>query len=389
MKVDRPQPLERIAGFAAMLREHGLTVGVTEECAMVQAALAWPITEHAKLSPAWRSIACHDAQDWARWPDLFQRYWAPDKTKGSTRVSGRTRPGRSLEQAVRELQQRLGGSAGEAREGQGDTALHGESIAEADSPLQRSQGGASRTEALHHRSSSQWLPQDLALLERMAERMADALRRRLTRRWRNVHTGRRLDLRKTLRRSLSTAGVPVFPAWKVQRRERERLFVLVDVSRSMETHAQLFLRIARAFVKAMDARVFVFNTRLAEVTSWLRSDSASIQEKVNAVTAGFCGGTRIATSLADFRGAYARAQLGRKSRVWVLSDGFDADPPHELAEQLAGLRRCGVRVEWFHPSPNPPVSQAMRQVGAVRGLVERFHPLNSLQDLARFAASMH
>ncbi|WP_428422773.1 VWA domain-containing protein [Methylibium sp.] len=386
----KPEPIERIAGFAAMLREHGLTVGVPEQQAMVRAALAWPVTEYARLNGAWRAIACHDVRDWRRWPDLFQRYWWPEAIKGSTRVSGRTRPGRTLEQVVRDMQQQIeSNGAGDRRPESLDTSVEGATVAEQDSPVQRAQGGASRTEALHDRSFSQWLPQDLALLDRLAEQIAKAMRRRLTRRWRRVPTGHRLDLRSTLRRCLATGGVPIRPAWRVQRRERQRLFILVDVSRSMETHAQLFLRIARAFVGAMNARVFVFHTRLAEVTALLRSDSAAIQEKVNAVTAGFGGGTRIATSLADFRTSHARGQLGRGSRAWVLSDGYDADEPDRLSEELEGLCRLGTRVTWFHPSSERPVSQAMTLALSEPGRVERLHRLDSLRDLSRLANELH
>ncbi len=203
------------------------------------------------------------------------------------------------------------------------------------------QGGASRTEALHDRALTQWLPQDLEQLERLAEQIAQRLRKRLTRRWQHDSHGRRLDVRRTLRASLRTGGLPLDPAWRSPRRERPRLFILVDVSRSMETHAQLFLRIARAFVAAMQARVFVFHTRLAEITPLLRSDSQAVQEKINAVTAGFGGGTRIATSVADFHAVHARAQLSRRARVWVLSDGFDADEPERLAEELARVRARG------------------------------------------------
>ena len=162
----------------------------------------------------------------------------------------------------------------------------------------------------------------------------------------------------------------------------------------METHAQLFLRIARAFVAAMQARVFVFHTRLAEITPLLRSDSQAVQEKINAVTAGFGGGTRIATSVADFRSVHARGQLSRRSRVWVLSDGFDADEPERLAEELALLRARGVRISWFHPSARPPSSsamQAVRDFGRADGpgaLVERYLRLNSLRDLAAVAGQL-
>jgi uncharacterized protein with von Willebrand factor type A (vWA) domain len=280
-------------------------------------------------------------------------------------------------------------AAGQPRGGPADTALQAPAAADDGAALPRAQGGASRTEALHDRSLSSWLPQDLARLEQLAERIAQRLRKRLTRRWHDRTGGRRLDLRRTLRASLRTGGLPLHPVWRAPRRERPRLFILVDVSRSMETHAQLFLRIARAFVTAMDARVFVFHTRLAEVTPLLRSDSAAVQEKVNAVTAGFGGGTRIAGSVADFHAVHARAQLTRRSRVWLLSDGFDADEPQRLAEELARVRGRGARLSWFHPSERPPASQAIAQVVAQDGLVEGFHRLNRLGDLAALADHLH
>jgi uncharacterized protein with von Willebrand factor type A (vWA) domain len=97
------------------------------------------------------------------------------------------------------------------------------------------------------------------------------------------------------------------------------------------------------------------------------------------MTEGFAGGTCIATSLDDFHRAHARAQLGRRARVWVLSDGFDADEPHRLAEALASVRGRGARITWFHPSPAVPASAAMT---AARAHVQHFVRLASLRDLA-------
>ncbi len=384
--LQRAEPLERIAGFAALLRDHGLQVGIAEQQAMVQAALRVPLVRAALLGAAWRAIACHDARDWKRWPELFDRYWHPGRQRGSTRVGGQTRPSRHLRQLVQSLHERLAGEgAPPAPSPASDVALDVPAAVADDNGPPRAQGGATRSDALHDRALSQWLPQDLALLQRLAERIAQRLRKRLTRRWHDSASGHRLDLRRTLRASLRTGGLPLHPVWRAPRRERPRLFVLVDVSRSMETHAQLFLRIARAFVGAMQARVFVFHTRLAEITPLLRGDSQRVQEKVNAVTAGFGGGTRIATSVADFHRVHARAQLGRGARVWLLSDGFDADDAPRLAEELAHVRARGARTTWFHPSPQPPASQAMQRVAAEPGLVERFVRLNSLRDLAALA----
>lgn len=380
------RPLEGIAGFAALLREHGLAVGIAEQQAMVQAALRVPLERCARLDPAWRAIACRDVRDWRRWPELFDRYWHPQRVRGTTQVSGRTRPARDLRQVVAGLQQQLGAAASPPP---GDSALQAPAATGDGEPgAPRARGGASRTEALHDRTFAQWLPQDLALLERLAERIAQQLRRRLTRRRRDDPRGHRLDLRRTLRASLRTGGLPLAPAWRAPRRERPRLFMLVDVSRSMETHAQLFLRIARAFVAAAGARVFVFHTRLAEVTPLLKSASAAVQEKVNAVTAGFGGGTRIATSLDDFHRVHARAQLTRSARVWILSDGYDADPPEALAAALQRLRDRGAQLRWFHPSARPPASRAVAQARAVPGLIGDFHRLDRLADLAALAGRL-
>ena len=387
------EPLQAIAGFAALLREHGLKVGVAEQQAFVRAALALPVQRSAQIDAAWRAIACHDARSWRQWPELFDRYWRPHRSTGRVRVSGQTRPARDIRQVVQQLQQSLADSGSTPPQGRQslDTALQSAPEAEGDNDndsdaAPRAQGGASRTEALHDRSLSQWLPQDLSLLDQLAERIARRLRVRLTRRWQDDPRGARLDVRRTLRASLKTGGVPITPAWRRQRREKPRVFILVDVSRSMETHAQLFLRIARAFVQAIGARVFVFHTRLAEITPLLLRDSATVQEKINAVTAGFGGGTRIATSLADFHGAHARAQLNRSAQVWVLSDGFDADGPQQLAEELAAVRSRGARITWFHPADQRPQSEAVQ---TALPLVQRFIRLNSLRDLALAADALN
>lgn len=385
-------PLAAIAGFAATLREHGFRIGIAEQQAFVQAALTLPVSSHRQLDAAWRAIACQNRRDWQRWPDLFQRYWHPQRVRGSTRVSGMTRPSRDLRQAVQQMHAGMDAAAGAPARNTGasDAALDGALQPDADDPGRaHTLGGASRTDPLHERSFSQWLPQDLAQLNQLAERIAERLRQRLTRRWQARHTGRRLDLRRTLRASLATGGVPLAPAWRQPRQERPRLFILVDVSRSMEVHAQLFLRIARAFVSASQpgqARVFVFHTRLAEVTPLLQRDSATVQEKVNAVASGFGGGTRIATSVDDFVSVHARAQLGRRAQVWLLSDGFDADEPAALAEALARVRGRGARITWFHPSPAAPASAAVQ---AAKPQIERFIRLASLADLAAAASLIH
>jgi uncharacterized protein with von Willebrand factor type A (vWA) domain len=317
---------------------------------------------------------------------VFEQYWLPHRIKGTVKVSGQTRPRRDLRSQLQQMHEGMDGDApsGQAASGSADQGSSDETQA----TQARAQGGAGRgqPDALHERSAQMWMPQDLHALQLLARQIQRQLQSLPTRRWQLHARGRRLNLRATLRRSVAHGGLPLAPAWQQPRTEPPRLFILVDVSRSMESHAAFFLRVARAMAQAADARVFVFHVNLAEVTPLMRSDSATVQEKINAVTAGFGAGTRIAHNLMEFARRHARAQLGRQARVWLLSDGFDTDAPEELAQALQTLRGHGARITWFHPTRQAPASLAVRQA---RALVERFHPLASLADLARARPYLH
>lgn len=386
-------PSERLASFAGLLREHGLTVGVAEQQAMLQTALHFGPLQEKPLQAAWRAIACHSHREWQLWPDVYERFWHPEKLRGGVKVSGLTRPSRNLRQSLQALHDQMDAAQQPNTQAGGQQAapqtagdIPAEGLDEHNAGIPRAQGGASRTEALHQRDGQMWLPQELNALQQLARQITAKLHPRPTRRWRLAPRGQRLDLRQTLRRSVAWGGELMQPAWKVKRVEPPRLFILADVSRSMESHAALFLRVARAFALEADARVFVFHTRLAEVTSYMQRDTPAIQEKVNAVTAGFGGGTRIAASLQDFARQHARAQLNRGSRVWVFSDGFDTDEPELLSAAMQEIRARGARITWFHPTRKVPAAAAVQQA---RRCIERFVPFASLADLAAARHVLH
>ncbi len=368
--------MEAIAGFAAHLREHGFRVGVPEQLAMLRTAVLLEVSAHRRLEACWRSLVCGGAEQWRRFPELFRLYWFPERATGSVRLSGDLRPRRDLRQLVADLHAATGqGTAAPAALGAGE----GESDETAQDD-HHARGGASRAEPLERRDLRDWGAEDMSRLERLVEAIAKRLRTRLTRRRRVDARGQVLDLRKTLRRSLRTGGVPFEPAWLLRRRERPRLFILVDVSRSMELYARLFLRVARAFAAVLKARVFVFHTRLAEVTALLERPSGPGQEKLAAAMAGFGGGTRIAASLANFLRSHVRGALSRYARVLIMSDGFDSDGATELAAQLRAIRGRGASIYWLHPSREPPQSAALAPCA---GLVDAFVPVHDLDSLAR------
>lgn len=379
-------PIESITGFGRYLRENGFPIGLGEQAAMVKTALALTPQHYRKLEPCWRSVVCTNRTEWERYPALFRSYWRRDQMRMTTKVSDTRRRTRSLLQAIAQMHDWM--AAAESDSARTPRTLV-EDVPTGDSPAAKggyAQGGASAADPVARRAARDWHPEDLAKLQALAEAVAKRVRRRLTRRFRLAERGRTLDLRRTLRRSLKHGGLPLEPAWQRRRRELPRVFVLVDVSRSMELYAQLFLRVARAFCEVLRARVFVFHTRLAEVTPMLRRPSGRAMEKLDAITFGFGGGTRIASSLRDFAGAYARAALSRKSIVLVASDGYDTDPPAALSESLRAITDRGARVYWLHPTRSTALSSALEQA---QPLVAGFAPAHDLASLQRLPDLIH
>ena len=368
-------PASEIRRFAAYLRDHGFQIGLAELKAMLDAALAVEPEQHRRLKHGWRGIAASTAAQWRKFPDLYDAYWFPRKVRGSTRSSGVQRKSRDLREMVAQMQADMEGKAnngGGPSVGLDFSGGSGDGIAN-----EQAMGGASKVDPLHKDFRS-WMPEDSAQLESLIAPLEQRLRRKLVRKWRHAHRPRRVDLPATIRQGLSTGGELV----KLKFRQRDtvmpRIYVLVDVSKSMEAHAQFFLRIGRAFAQLLDARVFVFHTRLAEVTQLLKRSSGRVQEKINAVTFGFGGGTRIASNLDTFLKVHAGRRLGARDLVYVLSDGYDTDPPQDTERAIRALKQRGASLFWLHPTQELPGSEAMLRS---RDLIDGYLAVSTLHSL--------
>jgi uncharacterized protein with von Willebrand factor type A (vWA) domain len=159
----------------------------------------------------------------------------------------------------------------------------------------------------------------------------------------------------TARRSVSHGGVPIELAFRKRRRTPPRLVLLLDVSRSMNLYSFFFLRLARALqgVK-LDAQVFIWHTRLSGVTGALRdADPWRAQERLQMLSAGWAGGTRIGECLTQFEREHSRI-VHKRTALMIVSDGYDTGSPQVLAGVLKRLRRRARRVVWLNPIAGRP-----------------------------------
>ncbi|WP_280472537.1 vWA domain-containing protein [Nocardia cyriacigeorgica] len=110
--------------------------------------------------------------------------------------------------------------------------------------------------------------QDLAEMRRLVHPLARKLATRLAARRRKAVRGQ-IDLRRTLRASMSTGGVPVTPVLRARKHGRPDLVVLADLSGSVTGFAEFTLLLVAALQDQFSrVRSFGFIDTCAEITPW-------------------------------------------------------------------------------------------------------------------------
>ena len=209
----------------------------------------------------------------------------------------------------------------------------------------------------------------------------------LSRRWVPARTGRRFDLRRTLRASLQTGGVPVGPRWRWRPRRVPRFVVLVDGSRSMSGAASTAMTIAAALAGVTPRiEMFTFSTALQRVTGDLRRATAGVRVTIESERDAWGGGTSIGACLRACLRSPEGRRIGRDTVVIIASDGLDVGEPDTLRSAMHDLRTRAAAVVWLNPlldTPGyEPTSRGMR---AARPFITTFANVKDAAGLARLS----
>jgi uncharacterized protein with von Willebrand factor type A (vWA) domain len=195
--------------------------------------------------------------------------------------------------------------------------------------------------------------QDLAAVHRVVMQ----LKRRLKTQGQESRGRKRhahVDVRRTMRASLETGGVPVQLKYRPTRPRRPEIYVLCDVSTSVTSASVFFLSVLHALHDSFrKMRSFVFIERISEVTDvFLRErDFASVSEAIakDAGVADVSGYTDYGRVWSEFR-ELVEDDLHPRATVIVLGDARTngRDPGSEVFAEVAA--RAG-RTFWLNPEP--------------------------------------
>jgi len=172
------------------------------------------------------------------------------------------------------------------------------------------------------------------------------------------HRGRRrgaiVDVRRTMRASLDTGGVPLRLKYRPKHPRRPEIYVLCDVSTSVTSASVFFLSVLHALHDSFrKLRSFVFIERISEVTEVLEQerDFRASSERISRE-----GGVADVSGYTDYGRVWLEfleeivEDLGPRSTVIVLGDArTNGREPH--AEVFAHVAERAGRTFWLNPEP--------------------------------------
>jgi uncharacterized protein with von Willebrand factor type A (vWA) domain len=195
--------------------------------------------------------------------------------------------------------------------------------------------------------------QDLAAVHRAVAQMKRRLAT-LGHEQRGRRRGRVVDVRRTMRTSLETGGVPLRLRYRPKRPRRPEIYVLCDVSTSVTSASVFFLSVLHALHDSFrKLRSFVFIERISEVTEIFEHerDFRTISARVSSEggVADVSGYTDYGRVWLEFLGKISD-ELDPRSTVIVLGDArTNGREPH--AEAFAQVAERAGRTFWLNPEP--------------------------------------
>lgn len=360
--------------FCRALRENGIAVTPAEAVTAVRSLRLIDLDDPQEAFFSLRSVLTSRVDDYPTFAKLFDEFW-----RGLNHCE---RPTKNIERESRPGMQRpiRAQSPDRARNRLPFSVENWASSAEEPEPV--NVPSMSNIETGAGKDFGRFGADELREIARMAKRIVRKLATRPSRRWEPVRRGSRVDLRRSLRQSLSTGGELAELSFKRRKRKKTRLVVICDVSGSMDLYSRLLLQFSYALQNSL-ARVetFVFSTSLERITRQLKDKSYERALDSLSGTRGWSGGTLIGPSLSAFNSVWSHL-VDRRTIVIILSDGWDTGEPEELAAALATLKRRAGRLIWLNPLLGSANYRPLtRGIQAALPHVDVFAPLHNMQSL--------
>jgi uncharacterized protein with von Willebrand factor type A (vWA) domain len=231
---------------------------------------------------------------------------------------------------------------------------------------------------------------ELAVLHRVLQPLSRKLAVRLARKRRHGRKGP-LDFRATMRRSLSTGGVPIEPRFRHPRPAKPEIFVIADISGSVASFARFTLHLVYAISSQFSkVRSFVFVDGIDEVTRFFEGvvDPAEAVARINseADVIWVDGHSDYGHALTEFHRRWGD-QVTSRSSVLLLGD---ARNNYHASQSwvIEDLQRKARHVYWLNPEPRDYWGSGDSIVGEYAAHCDEVVECRTLRQLEHFVGNL-
>ncbi len=231
---------------------------------------------------------------------------------------------------------------------------------------------------------------ELERIEAAIAPLARKLATRLAQRRRMSSKGR-LDLRRTIRRSLGNGGVLTEPRFRKPTRSKPEIVLLCDVSGSMATFARFTLQFTHAIAHQFSAvRSFAFVDEVDEVSSLFDTGSdfadSLVQMSERARVVGHDGHSDYGNVLRSFVACYEEA-VSPRSTLIITGDARSNYRDSE-ARLFAGIAQKARSVFWLNPEAKRFWNTGDSVMSDYEGACHQVREVRSLRQLESFVAEI-
>jgi uncharacterized protein with von Willebrand factor type A (vWA) domain len=386
--------LRRSLQFGRLLRANGIKVTSSQVFDFVHATEHVGVRNRRVFKEAAEACLVTRGEDREMFSLLFDRYWRAKRIvdENAEQMPNFADQSAEMIEGLEDAEGEEGTGEGQMAEGMEGLAMDEDSdggdIGDGEDSELESVLTYSGSEALRTKDFSEFTQEELEQARILMKHLKWEIGMRKSRRKVGSPKGRFIDARKTMRKSLQTAGVPLKISERKIKMKPRSLIVICDISGSMDRYSRLLLQFIHTIETDMaKVEAFVFGTRLTRITRILKK--RPIDEAITRVSRevqDWAGGTRIGESIQAFNTEYARRVLRNGAVVLIISDGWDRGDPQLLGTEMMRLQRSCYRLIWLNPLLGSPRYQPLtRGMQAALPFIDDFMPVHNLESLELLA----
>jgi uncharacterized protein len=380
---------DNIVHFARALRKAGVRVGPAQVQSAIEAVAAAGFTYKTDFYHTLRATLIHRAEHLEVFDQIFAMFWRdPEFIEQMIHLMSPTLRKDPEERKKKAAERR-------AAEALTDAPAPPEGTPERDELQMDARISWSTSERLRAMDFEQMSAAEIAEAARAVRGLSLPVKPVPTRRSVASPSGRRPDLRATLRRSLRRGGEVERIEMRKRRTRPPDLVALCDISGSMSVYSRMLMHFLHAVTWAPErgwgrVSAFTFGTRLTNVTRALaQKDPDAALAAAGRDAQDWEGGTRIGEALRRFNIDWSRRVLGQGAVVLLISDGLERGDTGVLEREIERLRLSCRQLIWLNPLLRwdgfEPKAAGIR---AILPHVDSFHACHSLDSLDALAAAL-